>query len=132
MLVENCRQFLNTLAFTNRVILRWVPGHKGIIGNEKADELAKTGALQKQIGPEPVCGKPKSLAQLTLQTYCNYHTLIPWRQVPGMNHSRVLIRPFNKRAASEALALNRKNLCILVQAFTGHCGLNRHMFNLKL
>ncbi|CAH2242719.1 jg11448 [Pararge aegeria aegeria] len=45
---------------------------------------------------------------------------------------RVLIRSFNKRAASEALALNRKNLCILVRALTGHCGLNRHMFNLKL
>ncbi|CAH2268351.1 jg5521 [Pararge aegeria aegeria] len=45
---------------------------------------------------------------------------------------KYLIKPFNKRAASEALALNRKNLCILVRALTGHCGLNRHMFNLKL
>ncbi|CAH2234737.1 jg20964 [Pararge aegeria aegeria] len=110
-LVENCRQILNTLAFTNRVILRWVPGHEGNIGNEKADELAKPGALVKQVGPEPVCG---ILAQFTLQTSCyHYHTLIRWRQLPGMKHSRVLIKPFNRRAASEALALNRKNLCIL-------------------
>ncbi|CAH2231802.1 jg3606 [Pararge aegeria aegeria] len=48
------------------------------------------------------------------------------------DNSQVIIKPFNRRAASEALALNRKNLCILVRALTGHCGLNRHMFNLKL
>ncbi|CAH2245047.1 jg17444 [Pararge aegeria aegeria] len=66
-------------------------GYEGIIANEKADELAKTGALEKQIGPEPFCELPKCMAQLTLQTYCNYHTLIRWRQLPGMNHSRVLI-----------------------------------------
>ncbi|CAH2261368.1 jg7882 [Pararge aegeria aegeria] len=43
-----------------------------------------------------------------------------------------ITNPLPKRAASEALALNRKNLCILVRALTLHCGLNRHMFNLKL
>jgi ribonuclease HI len=33
-----------------------VPGHEGIVGNENADLLAKTGSEHPFIGPEVACG----------------------------------------------------------------------------
>ncbi|XP_073956502.1 uncharacterized protein [Choristoneura fumiferana] len=55
-LIYNGVQALNKLGRRNRVRLVWIPGHKGFIGNEKADELAREGSMNKNIGPEPYVG----------------------------------------------------------------------------
>lgn len=130
-LVENCRQILNDLGSRNKVVLRWVPGHAEIEGNEKADELARVGAKGKYHGPEPFCGIPKSLTKLTLKTYCQYKTVQLWTNAPGMKHSKALIRAFSKKAASNALALSRNQLRNLVRVLTGHCCLNKHMHTIR-
>ncbi|XP_063635033.1 uncharacterized protein LOC134805718 [Cydia splendana] len=113
-LVENCRQLLNNLGARNKVVLRWVPGHAGIVGNEKADELARAGAKGKNYSPEPFCGIPKSLTWLTLKTYCHYKTIELWRETTGLNHSKALIKAFSKKASSNALALSRNQLRNLI------------------
>ena len=43
-LVLECLECLNELATHNSVELVWVPGHEGILDNERADELAEKGA----------------------------------------------------------------------------------------
>jgi ribonuclease HI len=56
MISQDCHQSLLQLARQNRVQLIWVPGHEGIVGNETADQLAKTGSEHPFIRPEPACG----------------------------------------------------------------------------
>ena len=55
-LVWECLQTLQTLAADNSIALCWVPGYRGIDGNEKADALAKRGVETPYFGLEPVCG----------------------------------------------------------------------------
>ena len=57
-LVLECLGCLDELATHNSVQLVCVPGHEGILGYEKADELAKKGADIPFTGPEPVLGLP--------------------------------------------------------------------------
>ncbi|XP_049316943.1 uncharacterized protein LOC125779713 [Bactrocera dorsalis] len=53
LLVLECIERLNNLAECNQVHLIWVPGHKGIAGNELADKLARSAASASMVGPEP-------------------------------------------------------------------------------
>ncbi|KAJ8944225.1 hypothetical protein NQ318_001645 [Aromia moschata] len=57
-LVLDCKKILNDLASCNRVILTWVPGHSGVLGNEEAGRLARVGSIGYPIGPEPILGVP--------------------------------------------------------------------------
>ncbi|CAG4987929.1 unnamed protein product [Parnassius apollo] len=70
-LIGDCVNRLNALGCNNRVVLRWVPGHEGIVGNEIADKLARECSKCTQFGHEPFCGISRSLARLTLETL--YH-----------------------------------------------------------
>jgi ribonuclease HI len=45
-----CRDYLQELAFSDRVRLVWVPGHCGIHENEEADALAAAGSSSAFVG----------------------------------------------------------------------------------
>jgi ribonuclease HI len=61
-LLWECKQNLIYLAKRNKVTLVWVPGHRGIAGNEKAGALAREGSANTFTGPEPVFGITKTTA----------------------------------------------------------------------
>ena len=68
-LVLECLGCLNELATHKSVQLVCVPGHEGILGNEKADELTKKGADTQFTGPEPVLGLPYSVVKRAIRDW---------------------------------------------------------------
>ena len=60
--VQECRRLYTLLTGMNKtVVLQWIPGHCGIIGNEHADALAKKGTMILQ----------------TVQQEISFHTIKP-------------------------------------------------------
>jgi hypothetical protein len=70
-LYANCQQSLIQLAKHNRVQLIWVPCHEGIIGDETADQLARTGSGHPFTGPEPPCGISIRVAKKSVTDWKN-------------------------------------------------------------
>jgi ribonuclease HI len=67
----DCNQSLTKLARRNRVQLIWVPGHEGIVGNETANQLARTRSEHPFIGPEPACGISIGVAKKAVRDWTN-------------------------------------------------------------
>ncbi|KAJ8959714.1 hypothetical protein NQ318_021908 [Aromia moschata] len=81
-LVLDCKKILNDLASCNRVILTWVPGHSGVLGNEEADRLARVGSIGYPIGPEPILGVPYSMGVSTMKELLNKEFEKSWQEAP--------------------------------------------------
>ncbi|GFU57221.1 RNase H domain-containing protein [Trichonephila clavipes] len=48
--ILDCKKLLQSLSeYSKQIVLQWIPGHCGVIGNEFADHLAKMGASIQQI-----------------------------------------------------------------------------------
>ncbi|CAG9815744.1 unnamed protein product [Phaedon cochleariae] len=79
-LVQECREELNVLSEHNKITLLWVPGHCGIVGNEKADELARTRILEE---PSQKNNGTSHWSQHTQQWDCTVENLSADNAVKG-------------------------------------------------
>ena len=127
--VLECYETLQKLSTRNKVTLYWVPGHKGIEGNEKADELARKGSSTTMVGPEPFCGIGWSTVKSLIKDKEIRRRNVYWNCSDGLKQSKLLINPFSYK---EALSYSRYELRVLTGFLTGHFGLNYHLRKLAL
>jgi hypothetical protein len=62
----------------------WVPGHEGIVGNETADQLARTGSEHLFTGPEPACGISIGVAKKAFRDLTNSNHKKHWESTTGL------------------------------------------------
>jgi ribonuclease HI len=88
-LVKITIEVLNYLGIFNRVILAWVPGHSGIIGNENADVLAKRGAESEFYGPEPAIGVSPGTLRSKIQSWMDSLSCHRWNNTDACRIAKI-------------------------------------------
>ena len=71
---------LESLSVFNKVNLVWVPGHRCIMDNEEADQLAREGSSAAFIGPELVLGVATCLVKAKISKWTNNQFQIEWQK----------------------------------------------------
>ena len=124
-LYQEIRQLL--LAGPASVRLFWVAAHKGHMGNELADGLAKAGALNL---PEVTDHLPLPLS--TAKAAAGSHLRLcwekEWQSCAKGRTTKQFLPTTRLPAALQALSLTRE----LTQILTGHSYLGAHLHRLKL
>jgi len=122
-----CIQILNQLTSTNKVKLVWVPGHSGIDGNELADQLAKLAAVSSEQLQEA-----SFVDRLWKQDIKRWLLLKHKRNFiakEGMRTSKAFLS-VDVRRSMELLNLPRNDLRIVLGTLTGHCRLNKYLYDI--
>ena len=126
-LVWECIASLRELtAKHNSIMLFWVPGHCGVEGNERADELARQGSSSTFVGPEPFLGTSKSAIKQELLDWEQSQIVSVWSKMRGLRQAKAFITP-SSSIAKKLLGLNRRELRTIAGLLTGHCPARYHL-----
>jgi hypothetical protein len=121
---------LQELALRNRVILSWIPGHSGFVGNEKVDALAKEGCTTNDLVIE--LKRPYNLAKMHIKNLMRTNHKKLWKAHQGAKTCKLFCPTIDINRSRTLLSLNRNDLRILMGLFTGHCPLNDFLTKIKV
>jgi len=131
-LVKACKETLNQGGLRNQITLIWVPGHSGVEGNERADELARLGSASTVYGPEPFIPIPQSLCNAALNDWMRTEHKRLWSSYPGGVHTKRFFEGPDEKWSRDLLVMDRCQIRRVVSAITGHCRLNAHLTKMGL
>jgi len=102
------------------ISLIWVPGHRDIVGNCIADELARQGTIMPLLPGKEKVGMPMATCKLNLKNYFNKLANTHWQNAPQWRISHQTWPLINNKRASELLKFSRTECGMLVWALTDH------------
>ena len=126
--VMTCRDTISRLVNHNNVVtLYWVPGHFNVMGNERADALAKEGANNPPYGPEPQVPVPYSSLKRTVGDWIrSEHNRVWSAGTVGMS-TRAVLPATDRTLTKILLTLSRRDLRMVVHMLTQHNSLRYHL-----
>jgi hypothetical protein len=126
-LVAECLNALSGLAGQNEVILAWVPGHCGILGNYEADRLARHVSGLPLQDPEQALGIPRCLVREAIRAWTMKQHFCTWRDLTGHRHGKLFISGPCRKRADDLIRLSRRQLKMVVAILTGHAPVRKHL-----
>ena len=113
------------ISLGNQIQLFWIAGHRGHLGNEIADSLAKKGALGPGTFTDAL-PPPSSIFRLKVrQTVWNMWAT-RWAESPKASATRAFFPTINSTKPITQLELPLQ----VVQLLTGHCRLHSYLFKI--
>lgn len=118
------------LSQTNIVKLSWVKVHSNNTDNFIADNLAKQASKLTIQGPTPLIPIPFSEYKTWLHDHTNKTVDTTWKANTDCRQSKEAFPKPNKHLTNKLTRLDRPKLKTVVELITGHCHLNKHLFNI--
>ena len=142
-LIDMLHNHINKLKARNHnlhVTFKWVPGHKGVEGNERADEQAKKaiteGSSNVQALPVQLRGPLPHSNSATKAAYfekLKQKTQKSWQQSPRYNRMKKTDPTSPSKTYIKLITnLPRRKASILSQLRTGHAPLAKHLNRIRI
>ncbi len=125
--VSRCHKELKVLSEQHNVILCWVPGHKDIPGNEKADKLAKNGASLPIEEADLYIYPPLTLLYEGIRQDFKKKWVCKWNASAKSVHTKLIWNEKLVKYSRTLLDMDRSQLRMVVNLITGHNTLGKHM-----
>ncbi|XP_063975107.1 uncharacterized protein LOC135161459 [Diachasmimorpha longicaudata] len=119
-LVSECVERMEEIAVNNRLEVAWIPGHAGIKGNEKADELAKNGSSRAFQGEVEHVGVHTDFVNDLVKERGDRRIVERWDSETGARHTKSFLGKPTWKIPETLLGLNRAKLGAIVGLITGH------------
>jgi ribonuclease HI len=124
--VQRTVNALNHLGLNNMIRFRWVKSHVGHAGNERADLLAKQGALDPLIDDPDRPNISRSIIRRIVKDKVDAIWNEEWKELPTCRQTKLWFPEINRRKSEQIVKLNRKEHSLITQLLTGHSYTSRH------
>jgi ribonuclease HI len=128
----DCRSSLNEMSEYFSIQIIWVPGHSDVMGNCRADELARYGTTL-QIQPEGAgLGRPIAALKLALSKKAIALTNERWTNTLTCRVAKQVWPKLDLRRSKALISLGKRDVGLVVGILTGHCLFGEHARRLGL
>ena len=128
----DCRSSLVEMAEQFNIHLCWVPGHRDIPGNCKADELAKEGTTLPILPDNGTLGIPIATRKLKLKLDAIESANLRWTSGSTCLATKQIWPKLDLKRSKNLISLNRLHIGTTIGVITGHCLIGKHATRLGL